>query len=151
MKLIFQLETYLNISSNLPLNSSKSFSVKSIPFLIILFQTMKTNLYRFFSYLDADILRQSERMEWAAFLHNICYLHGAIKLRTRFGKAGWNVPEAFHHLGVPELTVSFTGGMKTEYNCKLCLFIGILLLRSVLLMLYVLILHTAVIHQTIHC
>ncbi|XP_064629693.1 uncharacterized protein LOC135488785 isoform X2 [Lineus longissimus] len=66
-------------------------------------RTMKTNLYRFFSQLDSDILRQSERMEWAAFLHNICYLHGAIKLRTRFGKAGWNVPEAFNHLGVPEL------------------------------------------------
>ncbi|XP_023932050.1 dynein heavy chain 8, axonemal-like [Lingula anatina] len=64
---------------------------------------MKDNLIRAFSWVDADILKQSSRPEWPAFLHNICYLHGTIRLRARFGKGGWNNHEDFLKIGNNEL------------------------------------------------
>ena len=68
---------------------------------------MKENLLRAFSWVDADLLKQSNRTEWAPLLHNICYLHGAIRLRARLGRAGWNQPQDFLRIGNVELFVSY--------------------------------------------
>ena len=41
-------------------------------------------------------------------LHNLCYLHAAISLRSRFGLGGWNTPSDFHQIGFSELLVCVT-------------------------------------------
>ena len=66
---------------------------------------MKDSILRSFAWMDADTLKQSSRNEWPAVLHNICYLHAAIQLRARFGKAGWNAPETIQDLSNNELFV----------------------------------------------
>ena len=53
---------------------------------------MKEALSRAFSQIDNDLLRHSSKAEWVPLLHNICYLHCALNLRTRFGQAGWDLP-----------------------------------------------------------
>lgn len=47
---------------------------------------------RAFSLIDNDLLRHSNKPEWIPLLHNICYLHCALNLRTRFLQAGWDLP-----------------------------------------------------------
>ena len=69
-------------------------------------QTMKDGMLRALSWLDADFLRQNSRGEWAPLVHNLCYLHGAVRLRARFGRGGWNVPTDFLQIGNNELVVS---------------------------------------------
>ncbi|KAL5010133.1 hypothetical protein ScPMuIL_012438 [Solemya velum] len=66
-------------------------------------KTMKDNLIRSFSLFEPDILRQSYRTEWPLMLHNLCYLHSAIQLRTRFGRGGWNCAADFFNIGQSEL------------------------------------------------
>ncbi|XP_070568705.1 dynein axonemal heavy chain 5-like isoform X4 [Ptychodera flava] len=53
---------------------------------------MKDNMIRSLSVIDADTLKSSSRSEWAPMVHNLCMLHGAIRLRSRFGRSGWNRP-----------------------------------------------------------
>jgi dynein heavy chain len=74
--------------------------------LCYLLQTMKDNLVRAFSTMDPELLRQNNRSEWPALLHNVCYLHAAIKLRARFGRGGWNCPHDFLHIGNNQLQVT---------------------------------------------
>ena len=62
-------------------------------------QTMKENLLRTFSWLEADTLKQNTRTEWQPFLHNLCFLHGALRLRGRLGRGGWNCPSDFLKIG----------------------------------------------------
>ncbi|CAG5121560.1 unnamed protein product, partial [Candidula unifasciata] len=66
-------------------------------------QVMRDSLMRSFTLMDADILKRSNRSEWPVLLHNLCYLHAAIQLRTRFGTNGWNLPYDFASLGNWEL------------------------------------------------
>ncbi|CAH1799095.1 unnamed protein product [Owenia fusiformis] len=66
-------------------------------------KAMKDNLIRAFSAMDMDMIKQSSRPEWAALLHNIVYLHGALKLRARFTSGGWNNYEDFNQFGGNEL------------------------------------------------
>ena len=71
-------------------------------------QTIKDTLQRSFNWIsntDPDILRYATRPEWPAVIHNLCYLHGALHLRARFGRGGWNQPNDFLQIGNMELTV----------------------------------------------
>jgi dynein heavy chain len=54
--------------------------------------SMKEAMTRAFSLIDNDLLRHSSKSEWAPLLHNICYLHCALNLRTRFNQAAWDLP-----------------------------------------------------------
>ncbi|XP_053397319.1 dynein axonemal heavy chain 5-like isoform X6 [Mercenaria mercenaria] len=69
-------------------------------------KVMKDSIVRSFSNFEPDILKQSTRAEWPLMLHNLCYLHAAIQLRTRFGFGGWNSPVDFHHIGNFEIQES---------------------------------------------
>ena len=77
-------------------------------FGFIVFQTLKDTLLRSFNrmqLMDIDMIKHSSRPEWPAVLHNLCYLHGAIRLRARFGRGGWNVPQDLMQIGNIELHV----------------------------------------------
>ncbi|CAL1527205.1 unnamed protein product [Lymnaea stagnalis] len=75
-------------------------------------KVMKDCLVRSMSWMEPDILKQSNRPDWPAMLHNLCYLHAAIHLRTRFSSGGWNIPHEFSTIGFRELqeAVGFTVG-----------------------------------------
>ncbi|XP_055889444.1 dynein axonemal heavy chain 8-like isoform X3 [Biomphalaria glabrata] len=75
-------------------------------------KVMKDCLSRSLTWMEPDILRQSNRPDWPAMLHNLCYLHAAVHLRTRFGGGGWNLPHEFSQIGFRELqeAVRFTVG-----------------------------------------
>lgn len=66
---------------------------------------MKDSLCRSMSWMEPDILKQSNRAEWPVMLHNLCYLHAAIRLRARFGQGGWNCPADFANISFRELQV----------------------------------------------
>jgi dynein heavy chain len=68
--------------------------------------SMKEAMTRSFSLIDNDLLRHSSKSEWIPLLHNICYLHCALNLRTRFGQAGWDIPSLTLFTNV-ELTSAF--------------------------------------------
>ncbi|KAM4694307.1 uncharacterized protein O3C94_004765 [Discoglossus pictus] len=54
-------------------------------------------------FVSPEILSGSTRPEWPAVLHNFCFLHCAIRLRTLYGtSAGWNCPDTML-LGSTEL------------------------------------------------
>ena len=59
------------------------------------------------SWQDPDIMKRNSRLEWPALLHNLCYLHSAIKLRARIGRGGWNDPSALTNISISSLIVSF--------------------------------------------
>jgi len=71
-------------------------------------QTMKTTLLRAFTSADmTEFLKASSRPDCPAVLHNVCFLHGALRLRASFaGRSGWNVPGGLAELGITELFVS---------------------------------------------
>ena len=64
--------------------------------------------FNWLAWKETDILKHSSRPEWPAFLHNLAYLHGALRLRARFGRGGWNVPSDFMRIGNTEFTASDT-------------------------------------------
>lgn len=68
--------------------------------------SMKEALGRAFSQIDNELLRHSSKAEWIPLLHNICYLHCALNLRTRFSQAGWDLPSLTWFTNV-ELTSAF--------------------------------------------
>ncbi|XP_077137822.1 dynein axonemal heavy chain 5-like [Ranitomeya variabilis] len=43
--------------------------------------------------VNHEVLATSSRPEWPPLLHNLCFLHGAIRFRTLYG-GGWNCPDA---------------------------------------------------------
>ncbi len=65
--------------------------------------------------MDEDTLRVSSRPEWPLLLFNLFYLHGALRLRARLGRGGWNEPQ--HFLGVP----SSAALVCTPTLCGFCL------------------------------
>lgn len=67
---------------------------------------MKEAMTRAFSLIDNDLLRHSTKSEWIPLLHNICYLHCLLNLRTRFAQAGWDLPGFTLYTNV-ELTSAF--------------------------------------------
>ncbi len=68
--------------------------------------SMKEAMTRAFSLIDNDLLRHSSKPEWIPLLHNICYLHSTLNLRTRFSQAGWDLPTLTSFTNV-ELTSAF--------------------------------------------
>lgn len=68
--------------------------------------SMKEAMTRAFSLIDNELLRHSSKPEWIPLLHNICYLHCTLNLRTRFGQAGWDLPTLTTFTNV-ELTSAF--------------------------------------------
>ncbi|CAF0936921.1 unnamed protein product [Rotaria sordida] len=68
--------------------------------------SMKEAMTRAFSLIDNDLLRHSSKPEWIPLLHNICYLHCLLNLRTRFSQAGWDLPTLTSFTNV-ELTSAF--------------------------------------------
>lgn len=68
--------------------------------------TMKENIVRSFSWIDLDILKSSSKPEWPALLHNLCYLHSCLKLRSRYMRCGWNLPYSLQFT-TEEFIVSF--------------------------------------------
>ena len=67
---------------------------------------MKEAMTRAFSLIDNELLRHSSKPEWVPLLHNLCYLHCVLNLRTRFARAGWDIPTLTTFTNV-ELTSAF--------------------------------------------
>ncbi|XP_033113255.1 dynein heavy chain 5, axonemal-like isoform X2 [Anneissia japonica] len=59
-------------------------------------QVMRENLIRGISLVDTDMLKTSSRSEWPPLLHNLIMLHGTLRLRARFGRSGWNLPQVMN-------------------------------------------------------
>ncbi len=82
-----------------------SLMLNSVKALINPPTTMKENIVRAFSWVDHDLFKVSAKSEWAGLLHNICYLHSCLKLRTRYPRCGWNMPHSLNFT-TEELIVS---------------------------------------------
>ncbi|MBN3318102.1 DYH6 protein, partial [Atractosteus spatula] len=58
-------------------------------------KNMKDAMLRCLQQVGPDTLRSCSRAEWPALIHNLCYLHCAVRLRsTAGGTAGWNFRRA---------------------------------------------------------
>ncbi|XP_078503742.1 dynein axonemal heavy chain 5-like [Lissotriton helveticus] len=67
-------------------------------------KSIKGGLIQSWRFVDPTVLSLSKRPEWPAILHNMCFLHCAIRLRTEFGiTAGWNYRDMLQ-FGCTELT-----------------------------------------------
>jgi hypothetical protein len=56
--------------------------------------SIKENMVRSFSWIDADQVKVSNKSEWPILLHNLCYFHSCLKLRSRYLRSGWNSPSS---------------------------------------------------------
>ncbi|XP_066278010.1 uncharacterized protein [Branchiostoma lanceolatum] len=54
---------------------------------------MRDHMVRSMQWIEPETLKTSTRPEWPAVLHNLFMVHGALRLRARFGRGGWNRPE----------------------------------------------------------
>ncbi|XP_041462850.1 dynein heavy chain 8, axonemal-like [Lytechinus variegatus] len=54
---------------------------------------VKESLLRAVSSFEPEQLKASSRSEWVPLLHNIAMVHAMIRLRGRYGLAGWNYPD----------------------------------------------------------
>ncbi|CAF0814844.1 unnamed protein product, partial [Brachionus calyciflorus] len=54
--------------------------------------TVKENIIRSFSWIDSEQVKISNKPEWPILLHNLCYFHSCLKLRSRYTRCGWNSP-----------------------------------------------------------
>lgn len=70
--------------SSLMLNSVRAFIGPAI--------TVKENIIRSFSWIDSEQAKLSNKSEWPILLHNLCYFHSCLKLRSRYTRCGWNSP-----------------------------------------------------------
>ena len=85
-----------------------TFFFSSHPTIYIFFQTMRDLLVRSFQWImwqEPDIVKKISRPEWPVLLHNMCYLHAAIKLRARVGRGGWNNPSELANTSISDLIV----------------------------------------------
>lgn len=55
--------------------------------------TTKENILRSFNWIDAEQVRHSNKSEWPILLHNLCFFHGSLNLRSRYLRCGWNSPQ----------------------------------------------------------
>ncbi|KAI8520697.1 hypothetical protein Bbelb_004510 [Branchiostoma belcheri] len=53
---------------------------------------MRDHMVRSMQWIEPETLKTSTRPEWPAVLHNLFMVHGALRLRARFGRGGWNRP-----------------------------------------------------------
>jgi len=54
--------------------------------------TTKENILRAFNWIDSDQVRLSNKSEWPILLHNLCFFHASLNLRSRYIRCGWNSP-----------------------------------------------------------
>ncbi|XP_030850579.1 dynein heavy chain 8, axonemal isoform X3 [Strongylocentrotus purpuratus] len=54
---------------------------------------VKESLLRAVSSFEPEQLKASSRSEWVPLLHNIAMVHATVRLRGRYGLAGWNYPD----------------------------------------------------------
>lgn len=54
--------------------------------------TMKECMVRSLSWIDSDLIKSSTKPEWPVLLHNLCFFHSCLRLRTRYSRCGWNSP-----------------------------------------------------------
>ncbi|XP_073445808.1 uncharacterized protein [Dendrobates tinctorius] len=54
---------------------------------------IRRGIIRSWKFVNHEVLATSSRPEWPPLLHNLCFLHGAIRFRTLYG-GGWNCPDA---------------------------------------------------------
>ncbi|RXM36617.1 Dynein heavy chain 5, axonemal [Acipenser ruthenus] len=83
----FRLWVSASTSSNLPVR------LLHISHRIIVDQpkNMKDGMLRCLQGVDSEALKTSSRPEWPAVVHNLCFLHSAVRLRAASGGAmGWN-------------------------------------------------------------
>lgn len=66
--------------------------------------------------VDTEMLKSSSRSEWPAMLHNLCFIHGAIRLRSRYHRAGFNIPQDLFPVGTQELLVSRQARVSRHIN-----------------------------------
>ncbi|XP_071504103.1 dynein axonemal heavy chain 5-like [Diadema antillarum] len=85
----FRLWISAQISRNIPVRLLQ-YAVKVV---IDTPKIVKESLLRAVSSFDADTLKACSRSEWVPLLHNLAMLHATVRLRSRFGLAGWNYPE----------------------------------------------------------
>ncbi|KAM4043310.1 dynein axonemal heavy chain 5-like isoform 1-T1 [Anomaloglossus baeobatrachus] len=52
-------------------------------------ENIRRGIIRSWKFVNHEVLASSSRPEWPALLHNLCFLHGAIRFRTLYG-TGWN-------------------------------------------------------------
>ena len=74
---------------------------------------MRSSLIYSMVTMDPDQLRQSPRSEWPILVHNLCFLHAAIRLRTRYGTYGWSRPKQLECVSHSDLL----DGMTLVVNC----------------------------------
>ncbi|XP_066429677.1 uncharacterized protein [Eleutherodactylus coqui] len=66
-------------------------------------------------FVNHEMLAPSSRPEWLALLHNLCFLHCAIRFRTLYGASeGWNCPDVMR-FGCAELMESIEV-LKNEFK-----------------------------------
>ncbi|XP_075124385.1 uncharacterized protein LOC142197756 [Leptodactylus fuscus] len=67
---------------------------------------LRRGIIHSWKFVNHEMLAASSRPEWPALLHNLCFLHCAIRFRTLNGtSAGWNYPDAMR-FGCAELMES---------------------------------------------
>ena len=54
--------------------------------------TFRENMLRSFNSIEG--IKTSNKPEWSILLHNLCYFHSCMKLRSRFIRCGWNCPSS---------------------------------------------------------
>ncbi|XP_069461306.1 uncharacterized protein [Ambystoma mexicanum] len=105
-RLMTSLEEFIKENKNPDKNFHLWISVQASPLLPVQLlhytvkivvdmpKSLKGGLIQSLRFVDPKALSQSRRAEWPAVLHNLCFLHCAIRLRTDFGlTAGWNYRE----------------------------------------------------------
>ncbi|KAJ1151043.1 hypothetical protein NDU88_003830 [Pleurodeles waltl] len=92
----------------------------TVKIVVDLPKSIKGGLIQSWRFVDPEVISLSKRPEWPAVLHNMCFLHCAIRLRTEFGKtAGWNYRDMLQ-FGCNELTEGLqllTQEFKEEHEC----------------------------------
>lgn len=69
-----------------------SLILNSVQALVAPAVTTKEHMLRSFDWIDADQIKLSNRSEWPILLHNLCFFHGSLNLRSRYLRCGWNSP-----------------------------------------------------------
>lgn len=82
------LQNEKNPPTSLMLNSVRVFIGPAI--------TMKESIIRSFNWIDADQIKLSNKPEWPILLHNLCYFHSCLRLRSRYYRCGWNSPHSLN-------------------------------------------------------
>ena len=86
--------------------------------------TFRENMLKSFNSIDVNVAKVSNKIEWPILLHNLCFFHSCLKLRSRYIRCGWNSPECLQfsseefleslRVCVKEFSET-TAGLKSEF------------------------------------